>query len=611
MPPPLLLLQDIRLTFGATPLLSGAALAVASGDRICLVGRNGAGKSSLLRIAAGFVQPDAGERFAQPGATIQYLAQEPDLAGFGTTLAYVEAGFDAAAADGRHRALYLLKELGLSGDEDPASLSGGEARRAALARALAPSPDILLLDEPTNHLDLPGIEWLERELAALRSGIVLISHDRRLLERFSQSTIWLDRGVTRRLDEGFSGFEAWRDAILEQEEEEQHKLGRKIAMEEDWLRYGVTARRTRNQRRLAELHALRRRHREHRAAAGTARLEAAQAELSGRLVAAAEGISKSYGDVMIVRNFSTRIMRGDRVGIVGPNGAGKTTLLNLLTGVIAPDAGEVRLGTNLAQVTLDQRRESLDPEENLADALTGGSGETVTVGGQSRHVIGYMKDFLFRPEQARTPVGVLSGGERARVTLARAFARPSNLLVLDEPTNDLDLETLDLLQEKLAEYPGTVLLVSHDRDFLDRVVTSLIASEGNGRWLEYAGGYTDMLAQRAAAPQVAPPTKTRSPRQSRPAPRGAGSPAGPIRRMNFNERRALETLPARIAALEARIAALNAVLTDPDLYVRDPPRFGATSAALGVARDELAAAEEQWLTLEMLREEIDGIEPRP
>src|SRR5437762_537512 len=552
MPLPLLLLQDINLTFGATPLLDGAALAVATGDRICLVGRNGSGKSTLLRIAAGLVPPDAGERFAQPGATIQYLSQEPDLSGFGAVLDYVEAGFDAAATDGRHRALYLLKELGLSGGEHPASLSGGEARRAALARALAPSPDILLLDEPTNHLDLPGIEWLERELAGMRSGIVLISHDRWLLERFSRSTVWLDRGITRMLDQGFARFEAWRDAVLEQEASEHHKLGRKIAMEEDWLRYGVTARRTRNQRRLAELHALRRRRREHRATTGSARLEAAQADLSGRLVAAAESISKAYDGHLIVRNFSVRIMRGDRVGIVGPNGTGKTTLLNLLTGMLAPDAGEVRLGTNLAKVVLDQRRESLDPQQTLADALTGGSGDTVTVGSQSRHVIGYMKDFLFRPEQARMPLRALSGGERARLTLARAFARPSNLLVLDEPTNDLDLETLDLLQEKLGEYAGTVLLVSHDRDFLDRIVTSVIVSEGKGRWIEYAGGYTDMLAQRAAAPRVLSP-KARRAVPPRPATQSSGLPAGRPRRMNFNDGRTLDMPPGRIAALEAQI----------------------------------------------------------
>ncbi len=610
MPLPLLALQDISLTFGVVPLLSGAALTVAAGDRICLVGRNGSGKSTLLRIAAGLVHPDAGERFAQPGATIQYLSQEPDLRGFSAVLDYVEAGFDAAPIDGRHRALYLLKELGLSGGEDPASLSGGEARRAALARAMAPSPDVLLLDEPTNHLDLPGIEWLERELAGLRCGIVLISHDRRLLERFSRTAVWLDRGITRVLDQGFATFEAWRDAILEQETSEQHKLGRKIAMEEHWLRYGVTARRTRNQRRLAELQALRRRRREHRATTGHARLEAAQADLSGRLVATAEGVSKAYGDHPIVRKFSVRIMRGDRVGIVGPNGAGKTTLLSLLTGVLAPDAGVVRLGTNLAKVVLDQRRESLDPQQTLADALSDGSGDTVTVGGESRHVIGYMKDFLFRPEQARTPVGVLSGGERARLTLARAFARPSNLLVLDEPTNDLDLETLDLLQEKLAEYAGTVLLVSHDRDFLDRVVTSVIASEHNGRWIEYAGGYTDMLAQRAAAGHGPPSAKARAVKQSEPDTQRIRSTSRRLPRMNFNDQRALETLPDQIAALQTQIAGLNAVLADPDLYARDAAQFRAAMEALAIARDELAAAEERWLRLEMLREEIEAAGPR-
>ena len=502
----------------------------------------------------------------------------------------------------------LLKELGLSGKEEPASLSGGEARRAALARALAPSPDILLLDEPTNHLDLPGIEWLERELAGMHSGIVLISHDRRLLERISRSTVWLDRGITRTLNQGFKAFEAWRDAALEQEASEQHKLGRKIAMEEDWLRYGVTARRTRNQRRLAELHALRRKRREQRATQGMVRLEAAQAELSGRLVAVAQGISKSYGGRPVVRDFSARIARGDRVGIVGPNGAGKTTLLNLLTGVLRPDAGEVQLGTNLAQVMLDQRRETLDSEQSLAEALTGGSGDSVTVRGQSRHVVGYMKDFLFRPEQARTPVGVLSGGERARLTLARAFARPSNLLVLDEPTNDLDLETLDLLQERLAEYPGTVLLVSHDRDFLDRVVTSIIAAHGNGRWIEYAGGYTDMLSQRKSAGSGNAPVKATVAKRPRPVTEVRTQSAARPRRMRLSDRRALETLPARIEALQTKIAGLNAILADPDLYSRDPRGFGATTQALAAARDELAAAEEQWLTLEMLREEIDDTE---
>jgi ATP-binding cassette subfamily F protein uup len=600
--PPLLLLQDISLTFGTAPLLAGAGLAVGAGDRVCLVGRNGSGKSTLLKIAAGLVQADKGRRFVQPGSTIRYLPQEPDLSGFPTVLEYAEAGVGHALEADRYRARYLLEQLGLSGEEAPATLSGGEARRAALAQVLAASPDILLLDEPTNHLDLPGIEWLERELAGMRSGVVVISHDRRLLERLSRATVWLDRGVTRALDRGFAGFEAWRDAVLEQEETERHKLGRKIAMEEDWLRYGVTARRKRNQKRLGDLVALRKKRREYRAAQGSVRMAASQAELSGRLVAVAEDVSKAYGERVVVRRFSTRVLRGDRVGIVGPNGAGKTTLLNLLTGAARPDSGEVRLGAALAQVTLDQRRETLDPAQTLSQALTGGAGDTVTVNGQSRHVVSYMKDFLFGPEQANTPVGVLSGGERGRLTLARAFARPSNLLVLDEPTNDLDLETLDLLQELLAEYAGTVLLVSHDRDFLDRVVTSVIAGTGDGDWTEYAGGYTDMLAQMAPATAMpAAAAGPRAPGASRAQPAGSGS-----RRMSFKDRHALETLPARIEALQADIARLGAVLADPDLYARNAARFAAATAALVKAQEGLAAAEEQWLALEMQREALEG-----
>jgi ATP-binding cassette subfamily F protein uup len=603
MPPPSLLLQDIGLTFGTEPLLSGAALAVAPGDRICLVGRNGSGKSTLLRIAAGLVQPDAGSRFVQPDATIRYLPQEPDLAGFDTTLAYVEAGLGEHAGDmDRHRARYLLEQLGLTGEEMPDALSGGEARRAALARVLAPSPDILLLDEPTNHLDLPGIQWLESELAGMRSGIVVISHDRRLLERISRATVWLDRGITRSLDRGFAEFEPWRDAVLEQEEIERHKLGRKIAMEEDWLRYGVTARRKRNQKRLADLHALRRKRKERRAATGVVQMAAAEAALSGRIVIAADAIAKSYGDRPIVRDFTTRVLRGDRVGIVGANGAGKTTLLNLLTGALPPDAGDVHLGSNLVQLTLDQRRETLDPERTLRQTLAGGSGDIVVVGDHSRHVLSYMKDFLFGPEQANTPVGVLSGGERGRLMLARAFAKPSNLLVLDEPTNDLDLETLDLLQERLAEYAGTVLLVSHDRDFLDRVATSVIATDGDGRWIEYAGGYSDMLAQRGPVTAAASPTvKPRRVQAARPQ-AASSSP----RKMSFKDRHALEALPGRIADLQAEVARLDAVLADPELYARDARRFDATAKALAAAQDGLAAAEAQWLELEMLREELEG-----
>ena len=601
MPPPLLLLQNIGLTFGTTPLLSGAGLAVAPNDRICLVGRNGSGKSTLLRIAAGLVLPDSGSRFTQPGATIRYLPQEPDLSGFTTTLSYVEAGLDTEADEDRHRARYLLEQLGLTGNEHPETLSGGEARRAALARVLAPSPDILLLDEPTNHLDLPGIEWLEAELAGMRSGIVVISHDRRLLERISRATVWLDRGITLTLDRGFDAFEPWRDAVLEQEETEHHKLGRKIAMEEDWLRYGVTARRKRNQKRLAGLHTLRKQRKERRAATGSVQLEATEAVLSGRLVVAADAISKSYGDRPIVRDFTTRILRGDRIGIVGANGAGKTTLLSLLTGALQPDTGEVRLGTNLAQVTLDQRRETLDPALTLKQSLTGGSGDMVEVAGRMRHVIGYMKEFLFGPEQANTPVGLLSGGERGRLTLAIAFAKPSNFLVLDEPTNDLDLETLDLLQEQLAEYPGTVLLVSHDRDFLDRVVTAVIAAESNGRWIEYAGGYSDMLAQRGPL-AVLVPSAVKLRRTTAARPQSVSRP----RRLTFKDRHTLAALPARIAAMQTEITQLNAALADPDLYRRNQAQFAELTKALADTQSNLAAAEEHWLSLEMLREELES-----
>ncbi len=602
MAPPLMLLQDIRLTLGTAPLLTGAEMSVSPGERLCVVGRNGSGKSTLLKLAAGLLRPDGGTRFLQPGATVRYLPQEPDLSGFATTLDYVEDGL--GPNDEPYRARYLLEQLGMTGAEDPSVLSGGEARRAALARVLAPSPDILLLDEPTNHLDLPAIAWLEQELASLRSALVIISHDRRLLESLSRSIVWLDRGATRRLDRGFAHFEAWRDEVLEQEERDRHKLGRKIVMEEDWLRYGVTARRKRNQKRLANLHTLRAQRKESRGSATTLKLAAAEGEISGRLVAVLESVSKSYGDRPIISDLSTRVLRGDRLGIVGPNGAGKTTLLKLLTGQMAPDSGTVKLGASLHLVSLDQRRESLDPEATLADTLTGGHGETVVVNGQARHVMSYMKDFLFTPEQARTPVGVLSGGERGRLALAVALARPGNLLVLDEPTNDLDLETLDLLQELLSDYPGTVLLVSHDRDFLDRVATSVLASEGNGRWVDYAGGYSDMLTQRAAgaSPEVAVPAPGARRAASLPSTQAAPAP----KKLSFKDKHALEVLPDRIKTLQDGIGRAQNALADPNLYARDPSRFQRLTENLTRAESELALAEEQWLTLELLREEVEG-----
>jgi ABC transport system ATP-binding/permease protein len=603
MASPLLILQDIRLSFGGPALLDGAELAVGAGERLALVGRNGSGKSTLLKIAAGSLEPDGGSRFLQPGTTCAYLAQEPDLGGFDTVFDFATAGLDA---DGDiHRARYLLESLGLTGAEDPSRLSGGEARRAALARLLAPTPDILLLDEPTNHLDLPAIAWLERELASTRGALVLISHDRRFLEALSRDMVWLDRGRTRRLGRGFAHFEAWRDEILAQEELEAHKLSRQIAREEDWLRYGVTARRKRNVRRVGELQALRAQRRARVAAPGTLKMSSFAADGSGTLVIAADGISKSYGTRKVVADFSVRILRGDRIGIVGPNGAGKTTLLNLLTGALAPDTGEARIGTGLAMVTLDQRRESLDPDATLADTLTGGHGETVSLGGGTRHVLAYLKDFLFLPQQARTRVAALSGGERGRAMLARAFAKPSNLLVLDEPTNDLDIETLDLLQELLADYAGTVLLVSHDRDFLDRVATSTLVAEGEGVWQEYAGGYSDMVAQRGRGVEALGAPQAKQAKRAA-ASAAASAAALPKRKLSFKQKHALENLPKRMDEMRAKISALEATLADAGFYARDAAGFARVSADLQAAQAALVAAEDEWLELEMLRADVEG-----
>jgi len=596
---PLLTLRDVHLTYGTTALLDGAELSVEAGARLCLVGRNGSGKSTLLKIAAGLVEPDSGDRFFQPGSTIRYLAQEPDFAGFTTLGDFVRAGL--APGDDAQRAEDLLREAGLSGEEHPANVSGGEARRAALVRVLASAPDVLLLDEPTNHLDLPGIEWLESELMAMRSALVLISHDRRFLSRLTRATVWLDRGRTRELDRGFAGFEEWRDATLEQEEIDRHKLDRRIVAELDWVRHGVSGRRKRNQGRLAGLMSLRQERSEQRRIAGDAKLEASDAENSGTLVVKAFRAGKSYGERTIVKDFSYRLLKGNRVGVIGANGSGKTTLVNLLTGVIEPDTGSVRLGTNVQMARLDQDRGKLLDDSTLAEVLTEGHGDSVIVDGKLRHVISYMKDFLFAAEQARQPVSVLSGGERARLLLAKALASPSNLLVLDEPTNDLDLETLDLLQEMIADYEGTVLLVSHDRDFLDRTVTSVMMAEGDGRFVEYAGGYSDMLAQRGqgiGAKAAAKAAKAAS------APRE--KPVDAKRRMTFKDKHALEELPKRMAQAEAEIASLQRDMSDPALYTRDPKRFASLSEKLSRAQADLAENEDRWLALEMLRAEIEN-----
>ena len=600
MAPPLLRLDHISLTFGGTPLLTDAALSVSSGDRIALVGRNGSGKSTLLKIAAGLVEPTDGEIFRHPSATIRYLPQTPDLDGFENVRAYVEA--ELGPLDDVHRVSYMLDHLGLSGEEKPDQLSGGEARRAALARVIAPAPDILLLDEPTNHLDLNTIEWLEGELKTIRSSIVLISHDRRFLENVSQSTIWLDRGQTKRLGKGFAFFEEWRDKLLEEEEIEQQKLGRQIVREEHWLRYGVTARRKRNVRRLDELQKLRQKYKSYRGPQGNAVMELSNSQESGKLVIEAKNISKAYGEQVLVDHFSTRIHRGDRVGLVGPNGIGKTTLLSMLSGVLTPDSGTVKLGVNLEIATLDQKR-SLDENETLAHYLTDGRGDSVIVNGEQRHVVSYMKDFLFSPEQARTPIKELSGGERARLMLARVLSRPANLLILDEPTNDLDMETLDLLQELVSNFPGTVLLVSHDRDFLDRTVTSIIAPEGNGRWLEYAGGYSDMTAQRKGREiEQKNVAKSSSPQTSAPAERAKRETK---QKLSYKQKYALEKLPSEIDALHNEIAKMEKEFSDPDLYTKNAKRFEELSRLLEQKRKDLEAKENEWLELEMLKEELE------
>jgi ABC transport system ATP-binding/permease protein len=603
MAPPILYLEAINLTFGGAPLLQDAAVTVHRNDRICVVGRNGSGKSTFLKIAAGLVEPDQGRRFVQPGVTLRYLPQEPDFAGYATIREYVETGL--APGDDVNRVYYLLDRLGLTGEENPSTISGGEARRAALARTLSPSPDILLLDEPTNHLDLPVIEWLEKELGALGSALVIISHDRRFLSNLSKRTLWIDRGITRMLEQGFAAFEDWRDTLLEEEQSERHKLDRRIVREEHWITHGVSGRRKRNMRRVDALTQLRRQRTAGLLPPGEVQLTQAQAARSGKLVTEITNISKAYGDQIVVRDFSTIIHRGDRIGVVGPNGAGKTTLVKLITGALPPDRGKIRLGVNLEMLVVDQNREALKPDWTLKEALTGGSGDMVDFGESKKHVIGYMKDFLFTPEQAGTPVSALSGGERARLLLARGLAHPSNLLVLDEPTNDLDLETLDLLQEFIAGYDGTVILVSHDRDFLDRICTSIIASDGGGIWQEYAGGYDDMVAQKGSGvAQRKSVSRSQPRRENRTSTSRRDSNKPKPARLSFKHKHALEKLPEEIAELEKKITKIKSELARPDLYTTDPRRFQQLVDALAEHEARLARKEEEWLELEILREEI-------
>jgi len=595
---PLLQLTDISLTFGGDPVFSDLSLVVQEGDRLALVGRNGSGKSTLMKVMAGLTLADTGRVVTPDGVRVGYMEQDPDFVGFATLGDFASANLDPAD---NWRVEAAGEGLKLKLDAEPGKASGGERRRAALARLLAEAPELMLLDEPTNHLDIEAIGWLERALLDSRAGFVLISHDRAFLSALSRGTLWLDRGVVRRMDQRFSEFEGWRDKIWEDEDQARHKLNRKIKAEARWAVEGISARRKRNQGRVRALAELRAERAGQIRRQGTADMVLDQGQQTGKRVIDAKGISKSFGGQVILEPFDLRVLRGDRVAFVGPNGAGKTTLLNMLTGQLAPDTGTVSLGTGIEMAVFDQTRAQLDPEASLWDNLTSdpqnrmsGSSDQILVRGQPRHVVGYLKDFLFDEAQARAPVRSLSGGEKARLLLARIMARSSNLLVLDEPTNDLDIETLDLLQDILGDYPGTVLLVSHDRDFIDRVATVTVALEGEGRAVVYAGGWTDMQAQRGDHART--PAEAPTPRSAAPAakPRAQAAKSG----LSFTEAHRLKTLPEEIARLEAEIAKLETLLADPALFTREPVKFRKATEAMAERQARLARAEEEWLALE-------------
>ena len=600
-PAPLLQLTGIALTYGGNPLFRDLDLVIQPGDRLALVGRNGSGKSTLMKIMAGLVQADGGSRILTPGTTVGYMEQEPDFAGYATLGDYAMGQLDPAEA---YRVEIAAEGLGFDPAVAVETASGGERRRAALARLLAEAPELMLLDEPTNHLDIQAIQWLEGRLRETRAGFVLISHDRAFLNALSRAMLWVDRGQARRLDQSFAAFEDWRDKTWADEDEARHKLDRKIKHEAKWAVEGISARRKRNMGRVRALQALKSERASQIRRQGTAALALDAGPQSGKLVAEADRITKSFDGVAIVKDFSLKVLRGDRVALVGPNGAGKTTVLKLLTGAMAPDSGLVRLGTNLDMAVFDQARAQLNPDASLWENLTGdptmrvsGQADQVMVRGQPKHVVGYLKDFLFDEQQARAPVRSLSGGERARLLLARIMARDSNLLVLDEPTNDLDVETLDLLQDLLGEYPGTVLLVSHDRDFIDRVATTTLVFEGQGRVTAYAGGWTDMLAQRGAGVPAKPGTKPAAAAAplAKPAPRAepAPKPSG----LSFTEKKRLDSLPSEIARLEAEIAKLSDLLSDADLYTREPVKAAKAADMLEQRQTALSRAEEEWLDL--------------
>ncbi|PHZ84411.1 ABC-F family ATP-binding cassette domain-containing protein [Paremcibacter congregatus] len=599
MAPPLLTITEMALRFGETPLFEGLELSIGDRDRISLVGRNGSGKSTLMKVIAGQVEADYGERFLQPGCHVTYLDQEPDLSGYDTLHDYVASGLSEASQEETYRVDIILEDIKLDPLLDPTKLSGGEGRRAALARALISDADILLLDEPTNHLDIQTIQWLEESLAEFRGGLVIISHDRTFLNNVTNTTFWLDRGRVRRLDKGFAHFEEWSETIIEQERVERAKLDKLIEKETDWSHKGITARRKRNMGRMRNLWALREQRADQIAVTGQAKLGLESGKAAGKKVIEAKDISKSFNGEVIFEPFSLRVMRGDRIGIIGPNGVGKTTLLKVLTGQLAPDTGTVTHGTNLEITFLDQKRALLDENATLWDTLSDG-GDHIMVRGHSKHIVSYLKDFLFDAGQVRSPVSSLSGGEKNRLVLAKTLALPTNFLILDEPTNDLDMDTLDLLQDMLGEYDGTLILVSHDRDFLDRIVTSSLVLEGDGKVLEYPGGYQDYIRQRASRKAEEAAAAAAAKKAAKPV----DAPQNRAVKLSYKHQRALENLPKEIAKLESDITKFQIKLGEVDFYSKDPEGFSKINRALEAAMADLAAKEEEWLELEMLREEM-------
>lgn len=598
--PPILTIKGARLSFGTNELFTNVELYINRGDKISLVGRNGCGKSTLLKVIARDIEPDAGKIFVQPGVKVSYMPQDPDFSGYATLREVVLSGLPEHERGQEYRADILIEQFDIRAAQSPEQSSGGERKKAALAKALINEPDILLLDEPTNHLDMPTIEKLEKIIADFRGAVILISHDRMFLSNTSRTTFWLDRGILRRNNKGFRYFEEWQEQVIDQEIIEQKYLNKKIEEETEWLHKGVTARRKRNQGRLRRLQQLRQERREQIRQIGSVKLEVEEGELRSKMVIEAKHVCKAFGDREIVKDFSTRIIKGNKIGIVGPNGAGKTTLIKLLTKRLEPDSGHVRIGKNLEEAYFDQNRLTLDPKKTLWKTLCN-EGDHIFVRGSYRHVVAYLKDFLFRPDQAQCPVSALSGGEKNRLMLAVALAQPSNFLVLDEPTNDLDMDTLDLLQEVLDEYEGTILLVSHDRDFIDRVVTSVIYMPGDGSVSEHAGSYSDLLEKLKSKIPAKKENKKEALPKKEETPKSETKKTG---RLSYNQQRLLEILPGKISELEKQIGDTEAALSDSSLYTENPEKFDALTKQLEELKAELEKSENQWLEIEMLRESI-------